>query len=121
MPEFTWTGDDFFGGVHSRIAANVGVAGTMLQGAMKANIETQGPPRSSPGESPHKDSGDLYASVEANGPVEQGDVIYSAVGSQLYYGIILELQMNRPWMVKALRENQDALAQTVLHGSGTTE
>jgi hypothetical protein len=120
MPEFTWTGDDFFGGIRDTLATNVAAAGVQLKGAMQQNIAIQGPPRSVPGESPHKDSGDLYASVAVNGPVVQGDLIVAGVGSPLPYGVILELQMNRPWMVKSLRENQDSLAQTVLHGSETT-
>src|SRR5688572_11227556 len=44
-------------------------------GEIRGKIGTQGPPRSKPGNRPHKDSGDLQASTQAVDVTQDGGVI----------------------------------------------
>ncbi len=103
------------------VAANVAKAGRMLEGKLRELIGIQGPPRSSPGEPPHRDTGGLQASIETIGPVEQGDLIVAATGTAVPHGLFLELGTSRmaarPWLSVGLRQNEEELRRTI--GTGT--
>src|SRR5580692_10986984 len=58
-----WHGDAARHALLSRIGANLRPALEVARAEMLAKIGTQGPPRSRPFNAPHKDSGDLYASL----------------------------------------------------------
>jgi hypothetical protein len=109
-----WHGDSFFEAVRDRISANVAKAANELRTDMRILIGIQGPPRSVPGESPHMDTQALRDSVEMIGPAVQGDLIFSSVGTALFYGAILELQMNRPWLSRGLHNNEAKIAATII-------
>jgi hypothetical protein len=117
----TWNGDAFFAGVRERISTNVGKAANSLRDSAKKLISIQGPPRSLPGEPPHIDTGRLIASVQAIGPAEQGDVIFATVGTDVFYGRLLEFGTRRvaarPWLVRSLRENQQSLGKIMTTGT----
>ena len=119
-----WHGDEFFTGIRQRITSGVEQAALTLKTAMQELISVQGPPRSSPGEAPHKDTGDLYASIQAIGPVVQGDLVVASVGTDLRYGILLEYGTSRmaarPWLSRALRQTQTQLAAQIVGRGGSS-
>ncbi len=116
-----WHGDEFFSSITQRVSSGVAEAAQTLQGKMKELISIQGPPRSKAGEAPHKDTGDLYASIQTIGPAVQGDLVIASVGTALPYGIMLEYGTNkmaaRPWLTRSLRENQSAIAAQIIGSS----
>lgn len=113
-----WNGEQFFASVRERITRNVGKAATELREDYRTLIGIQGPPRSKPGEPPHRDTGDLQASLEVNGPAEQGDMIVASIGTRLAYGAYLEFGTSkmaaRPWLVPGLRNNREKIAKTII-------
>lgn len=115
-----WHGDEFFSGITQQITSGVAEASLTLQGKMKELISIQGPPRSKPGEAPHKDTSQLYESIEAIGPAVQGDLVVASVGTSVEYGILLEYGTSkmaaRPWLTRSLRENQSVIAAQIVGG-----
>jgi hypothetical protein len=115
-----WHGDEFFSGITQRITAGVAEASLTLKSKMKELISIQGPPRSKPGEAPHKDTSRLYNSIQAIGPAVQGDQVIASVGTDVPYGIMLEYGTSRmaarPWLTRSLRENQSQIAKQIIGG-----
>lgn len=100
-----WHGDDFFTQVADRVTGGIGTAAEEIRDGLKVLIGIQGPPRSRPGEAPHRDTGDLQASVTTDGPYTSGDVVYAGIGTALQYGYDLELGIGvaaRPWLSRGL-------------------
>jgi hypothetical protein len=77
---------------------------------LKARIGVQGPPRSTPGEAPHKDTGDLHASIE-----HQTDAanLVARCSSDMPYAGTLELTTNRPAWIPTLLEEADEIGRRV--------
>lgn len=117
MPS-SYNGDDFFAGIRRQIASGVAAAAEDVKATAKQLTSTQGPPRSLPGNPPHKDTGELYASVEAIGPADDGDLIVASVGTSIPYGLYLEMGTSRmaarPWLGRALRQRQSAIARQII-------
>lgn len=115
MGRMTWNGDAFLDAMESRYSARLDSAAQLLQQRMQARIATQGPPRSKPGESPHRDSGDLQASVTV-----QSSGMVRRIGSPLAYAVYLELGTSkmeaRPWLVPTLIESGPEAAAVVAEG-----
>jgi hypothetical protein len=115
-----WHGDEFFEGVRSKLTAGVGAGGELVADKMRESISVSGPPRSSPGEPPHVDSGVLLASIQVVGPAVQGDVIVAAVGSDVPYSVYLEYGTSRmaarPFMSRSIYDNQTEIGERVLEG-----
>lgn len=116
-----WHGDDFFNGVVDRITKNVGKAANGVRDYAKQLIGIQGPPRSLPGEPPHMDTTRLMNSVEVIGPAAQNDLVFASIGTSVPYGKYLEFGTThtaaRPWLVRSLRERQDATTKTIAYGT----
>jgi hypothetical protein len=55
-----WHADRVAAQVRRKVIRNAEAAGRHLVKAVKAKLAIQGPPRSAPGEAPHKESEDLY-------------------------------------------------------------
>ncbi len=114
---FEYHGTEFFEGIRERVTIGVGEAANILKDELKELISIQGPPRSKPGESPHKDTGDLYASIEMIGPAVQEDMVVASVGTEIIYGRWLEFgnsQMAaRPWLSKGLIQSQEHLTDRI--------
>lgn len=120
-----WHGDEFFADVRTRVTGGVGQAAQDLKASLQVLIGIQGPPRSKPGEPPHRDTGALQASIEVNGPAEQGDAVFASVGTALEYGRYLEFGTSRmaarPWLSRGLYQNNDRIARTITGGgAGST-
>lgn len=119
-----WNGDAFMESMKSRYAGRIANAAALLQSKMREVIGTQGPPRSSPGDSPHRDTGALQASIEVNGPAEQGDTIIAAVGSALPYFVYLDQGTDRmearPIATPSLLEAKDGIVAAIIDGQLAT-
>ncbi len=133
---YTYSGESFFEGIRERVTVGIGEAANILKDELKELISIQGPPRSKPGESPHKDTGDLYASIEVIGPAVQEDTVIASVGTQLPQGLWMEYGTGasasdpkktknhatgaqiggiapRPWLSKGLIQSQEHLASRI--------
>lgn len=110
-----WTGGEFFDGVRAQVTEGVGNSANVLADKMREEIGTAGPPRSSPGEPPHVDSGALLASIQVVGPVVSGDLAAASAGTDIDYGVMLEFGTSRmaarPWMARALYDNKTEIGQ----------
>jgi HK97 gp10 family phage protein len=88
-------------------------------GKMRKVLGARGSNRSRAGEMPHKDFGNLRASItwEIH---EHGDYIVALVGSPLRYSIDLEYGTKkmaaRPFLRRTLKESQERIRQIVEHG-----
>lgn len=120
MGRMNWNGDAFMEAMEARYSARVEAGANLLAQRMRERIGIQGPPRSLPGESPHRDTGNLQANVEINGPEIQGSKIIASVGTSLAYGLYLELgtekMQQRAWMLPTLLENGPEVASVIAEG-----
>lgn len=99
--------------VERQMKRNLSVSGTgVIQGgivvpAIKRTKKTvYGAFPSKPGESPHKQTGRLRASVTYEVDAFQRDPV-ARVGTNVVYGFILEAFRNRPWLVKSFNQVRD--------------
>lgn len=88
-------------------------------GKMRKVLGARGSNRSKPGEMPHKDFGNLRASItwEIH---EHGDYIVALIGSPLAYALYLEMGTKRlkarPFLRRTLKESSERIRQIVEHG-----
>ncbi len=112
-----WRGDEFLARVRARLAANLGEAAGLVADKMVESINGPYPPASEPGESPHRRTGDLRASVtsEVDGLVARA----GAPGKVAYWLETGTTKMAaRPFVRPALAENLDEVRATVTAGIG---
>jgi HK97 gp10 family phage protein len=115
----TWHGDEFLAAVRARLASNLGDAGEMLADEMAASVGQPYPPASSPGDEPHRRTGNLQASITSELDAE---ALRVTVGSPVEYALYLELGTHRmaarPFVYRALANNADAIVSIVADGIG---
>lgn len=103
-----WNGDQFFEEARATASARVESDARQLAANVKQLISTPGPPRSKPGESPHRDTDALYENVQVIGPASHGDLIVASIGSPLPQAFFTEFgtihMAARPWLSRGLRE-----------------
>jgi hypothetical protein len=95
--------------IQAQLAGNLGDAAALLRSEIQAAIGIQGPPRSHPGEKPHRDTGALQDSIEDQ---LDADALVARVGSDVPYSATLEIE-GRPFFVPVLLEQSDALARII--------
>lgn len=96
--------------IQAQLASNLEDAASYYADRLRDRIGTQGPPRSTPGNPPHKDTGDLYNSIEYQ--VDAANLT-AQISSDMPYAGTLELTTNRPAWVPTLIEESDELARRV--------
>jgi hypothetical protein len=100
----------------TRLASGLGNASVRLRAEIQADIGTQGPPRSSPGEAPHRETGALQDSFFDE---LDADNLIARVGSDSPYVRALELgyaERNlapRPHIMSALIRESDDLGRLI--------
>ena len=86
-------------------------AAIYLENQIKVALSTKGPPRSTPGEFPHIDSGKLRQSITH---ITDKEALVAQVGSNLIYFRYLEggtsVMAPRPVLEQVLQANQGAIA-----------
>ena len=69
------------------------------------NIGVQGPPRSLPGNFPHKDTQNLWNSITSARLPRSGSTLWAAFGTSVFYGKLLEFgtakMEPRPWIMRS--------------------
>ncbi len=93
--------------VKDRVIRNISVAVVKEAGLTGATIVTK---RSSPGEFPRADTTQLMKSVFAGTTVSKKH-IDGFIGTPLDYGIILETQMDRSFLVRTLNQNRSVITK----------
>lgn len=98
-----------------RARANLGKVGNSLTTKLKDNIATPAPPHSSPGEMPHKMTGELQESI---GPEQNGGTL--RVKARADHAALLEMgtvkMAPRPFLKRTLVENADELGRIAIKG-----
>jgi hypothetical protein len=96
--------------IQAQLAGNLDDAISYYADRLRAKISIQGPPRSTPGSPPHKDTGDLYASIE-----HQTDTanLVARCSSDMPYAGTLEVSMNREYFVPTLIQEADEIARRI--------
>jgi hypothetical protein len=97
--------------IQAQLAGNLDDAAKYYAGQLKDRLSVQGPPRSTPGNPPHKDSGDLHDSIEAQ-PVDVANLT-ARVSSDMPYAGTLEVSMNREYFVPTLIQEADEIGRRV--------
>lgn len=95
--------------IRSRLAGNLEDAISYYEDRLKARISVQGPPRSTPGSPPKKDSGYLHDQSLSH-EVDAASLV-ARCGSDAPYAATLELTNNRPAWVPTLIEESDEIAR----------
>jgi hypothetical protein len=114
-----WNGDAARVAVHGATMNTIDLFVTAVKERAVELISTPGPPRSTPGNPPHVDTGDLVVSVESS--VDNRDMT-GRVGTNLEYGLYLETGTKRglaprPWLRRALAETT-ARVRLIMAGNG---
>jgi hypothetical protein len=120
-----WNADRIAANLRARVARNAERAGRHLVAAARRKLAVQGPPPSRPGDSPHRITGDLQASVIATVTIGGGpggrSTITLVVGTPLEIGYFLEAGTStiapRPWLRPTLAEEGKAVAR-IMAGKG---
>ena len=86
----TWNGARATAQIKARLLGGMTQAGEELRDGIKADISIQGPPRSTPGSPPHKDTGALERDYWAQTVMTARDTITTRVGSSMEYDPYLE-------------------------------
>lgn len=111
----TWN-DAYIQAVHDKIKANLALAGAKAVLAVVNKISTVGPPRSSPGEPPHVDTGELISGIFYN----VSDDLQLTVGFTADYGWDLEYGTSkmaaRPFLRNTLDEMMPEILETSMEG-----
>lgn len=102
----------FESALRQKLADNLTDAIIFLNEEIKDKISVQGPPRSVSGEAPHRDTGALIDSIRHEDADETGLTATSFI--DVPYGVVLETEMNRPFIVNTFMENADEIAARVL-------
>jgi len=118
LARFKWNGGSAPWVVRSAIADGIERAAIYVRRAMKRLISTPYPPASSPGEPPHRRTGNLYRNIDVFinrqtlvayvGPTEDAEY-----GLYLEYGAPRANLEPRPFMFKALRQEAARVTNTL--------
>jgi hypothetical protein len=112
--KFTWYGDKATSRFMAKLADNLDDAGRELAQRVRDKISIEGPPRSSPGNPPHVDTGELVASY---GHDTDPTSLTTVVGSDVPYSAYLEsgtpTMAPRPHLTDTLIESADDLSRIV--------
>lgn len=100
--------------LYAHLADNLGAGAELLRASIQYNIGIQGPPRSSPGEFPHRETGELQESffdeLDADGLVAR-------VGSDSDHVLAMEFGSGnvaaRPHIIPTLIEHADEIAARI--------
>ena len=119
MSRLEWNGDDANAYIRGRSLAALMVLAAEGERRAKELVSIQGPPRSSPGAPPHKDTGNLHDSITSE--VDAGQMT-ARVGTDLDYGLFLEVGTSkmaaRPWLRRSLMELTSRADQVLAAGMG---
>lgn len=92
--------------VAKNVEKNLDTAADAIASRQRQFLSTPYPPASTPGESPHRRSGDLKSNVQV---VKPGPLVRQ-IGSNTPYAAFLEVGTSkmapRPWALKSLMESQ---------------
>ena len=114
MNSMSWNGNQFYQHLVEQLDARLGEAAEVLATRMRNNLSEDYPPASMPGQSPHRRTGNLQASVEVKKP----QPLKRLVGSSAAYAKFLEFGTSkmaaRPWALKSLMQAKNDLNQVIL-------
>jgi phage gpG-like protein len=118
MSRLEWNGDAAEVFVRGRTLSALMVLAAECERKAKELVSIQGPPRSSPGSAPHKDTGDLHDSITHE---VDASTMSARIGTDLDYGLFLEVGTSkmaaRPWLRRSAMELMSR-ADQVLSGIG---
>lgn len=106
----------FKSALYAHVADNLGDAAVRLRAEIQYEVGTQGPPRSRPGEAPHRETGDLQSSFFDE--LDAGELT-AMVGSDSEYVLDLELGAAsrnlapRPHILSTLIRESDELGRVI--------
>jgi len=113
MGTVNWKGEAFMQRMEAQYDARLGRAAEIVAAKQREFINTPYPPASSPGESPHKRTGNLQAKVAVTKPAP----LVRRIGSSAFYALFLELGTRkmapRPFLLKSLMETAQDVKNTV--------
>lgn len=107
--KITWNGPRVAAGMLGATLDGIGAAANALAEKIKDNIGTQGPPASTPGEFPHRESGDLQRGIKVihNRSKKTFRVISTAEHSEA-------VEETRPFIKRTFNESRSELRSIVL-------
>lgn len=91
----------------SKVVRNISRPVTKFRGPRGGRVVTN---RSKPGEFPKADTGLLMKSIN-RGVLVDKEFVDGWIGTPLDYGVILELKMNRSFLGRTVREEQNKIAR----------
>jgi hypothetical protein len=97
--------------VQSQLAAGLEDGISHFEGRLKVKIGVQGPPRSTPGSPPHKDTGYLHDQSISH-EVDAANLV-ARCGSDAPYAAELEIIYNRPYFTSTLIEEADEIGRRI--------
>jgi hypothetical protein len=112
MPARVKVDPAFEAALREKLADGLTDAIIFLNEQIKDKISIQGPPRSTPGNPPHMDTGALLDSIRHEDATEADLTATSFI--DVKYGILLEQEMNRPFIINTFMENADEIGRRVL-------
>jgi Bacteriophage HK97-gp10, putative tail-component len=104
--KLTWFGDQVQAKLTDNMTKRVGKVAKKLANAIKANISVDGPEPSSPGEYPHRQTGELYEGIKV---VQRNQYRFDVVSTAEHAGIVEE---TRPYFERTLQEEFGMLRRT---------
>jgi hypothetical protein len=97
--------------IQAQLAGNLEDAAAYYEEKLRAKIGVQGPPRSSPGSPPHKDTG--YLHDESLSHEVDAASLTARIGSDAPYAHVLETITDRPFFLPTLLDESDEIARRV--------
>lgn len=94
-----WNGPAYTAAIKRHLLRKLNKVGEAVVARVKENIATQGPPPSVEGEYPHRQTGDLQASVEFRVDAATLSVILTANADHAKY-----VEASRPFLARTLQE-----------------
>ena len=107
-----WFGSQVDAAIKAKCGANVMPAAERYQHHLLDLIDTLGPPRSTPGNPPHVDTGDLFQSISIDVSAAQlaGRILSTDIASYLMELGTMNVEPRPAW-VPALWDNADDIAR----------
>jgi len=132
--ELHWGGDGFKERVNAAAAVGLTDAAVVIAQAMKRNIGIQGPPRSTPGEFPHKDTQSMWNAISVDVATPSQLVAAAGIAREARntesgvpvddYALGLEFGTGntqpRPWAIRTLLEEKGATFGAFSQGFAAT-
>jgi hypothetical protein len=97
--------------LYAKLGSNLVEAMDLYDEKLKEAINIQGPPRSSPGSPPHKDSGYLHDKSLSH-PVDRV-ALEAAESSDAPYAAELEIEKDREFFIPTLIQQSDEMARLI--------